>query len=477
MRRILAIALAAVLAASCTGDGAEATSTPAAAKATTTTAPYVAGAEGGGDPYYPLLGNGGYDVEHYDLAVAYTLDGTVTVDAAIDAVATQNLEALNLDFVGWTIDAVTIDGVDAAYRRDGGELTLERLRISSGSPFAVHVAYHGTPQPLQSEALPFLLGWFSGPDGEQFVVAQPDGAHAWFPGNDHPSDKATFSIRLTVPAGFVAAANGALAGVSEDDALVTYSWEMQDPMATYLATVVIGDTWEIEEDARSTDVSGVRVRNVLPPDIDDEARRALAKTGEMIVTLEDAFGPYPFDEYGIAVVGGFEHALENQTLSVFGRRMVSHPAFEYILVHELAHQWFGDSVSVAQWSDIWLNEGFATYAELLWVEHLYGPAAYREEVANRIEASIAAEDGPPGTPASDDLFNRTVYQRGSFVLVALRDTVGDDRFFEILHSHATRHAYGTATTDDFIALAEEISARDLDDLFDAWLYGDDLPAR
>ena len=107
----------------------------------------------------------------------------------------------------------------------------------------------------------------------------------------------------------------------------------------------------------------------------------------MVRVLERAFGPYPFDRYGIAVVGGFPAALENQTLSVFGRTMVEAPYFEYVLVHELAHQWFGDSVSVGEWSDIWLNEGFATYAELLWVEELYGPGAYREEVANRIEAA------------------------------------------------------------------------------------------
>ena len=156
--------------------------------------------------------------------------------------------------------------------------------------------------------------------------------------------------------------------------------------------------------------------------------------------------------------------------------MVEAPYFEYVLVHELAHQWFGDSVSVGEWSDIWLNEGFATYAELLWVEELYGPGAYREEVANRVEAARIAGYGPPGTPAPDDLFNGSVYQRGSFVLVALRDEVGDDVFFETLRTYAERFSDGNATTGDFISLAEEIAGHDLGDLFSTWLYDEQIPA-
>ena len=225
----------------------------------------------------------------------------------------------------------------------------------------------------------------------------------------------------------------------------------------------------------SSQASGIPVANFLPPDLAADPPAALSNTGEMVRVLERAFGPYPFDRYGIAVVGGFPAALENQTLSVFGRTMVEAPYFEYVLVHELAHQWFGDSVSVGEWSDIWLNEGFATYAELLWVEELYGPGAYQEEVANRIQAAEVAGYGPPGTPAPDDLFNGSVYQRGSFVLVALRDEVGDDLFFETLRTYAQRFSNGNATTEDFISLAEEVAGRDLGDLFSTWLYDEQIP--
>jgi aminopeptidase N len=438
--------------------------------------PFVPGAPGIGDEYYPDLGNGGYDVQHYDIDLAYEADGSLEADVVITAVAMQNLSGFNVDFAGWEIDGLTVDGIEAHFRRDGEELVIHPVRIASGDHFTIAVSYDGTPTPKMSSPLPFATGWLTGPNGEQFVVAEPDAAHTWFPANDHPIDKATFSFSLAVPAGFTGVANGELAEVVDSDTTTTYIWSMETPMAPYLATVVIGRGLQIVEDPISTEAAGLPIRNALPSDLVEDAPGALEQTGEMIKYLEEVFGPYPFDQYGIAVVDGFANALENQTLSVFGRAMVEAPFFEYVLVHELAHQWFGNSVSVAQWSDIWLNEGFATFSELLWVEHLHGVDAYREEVANRTDAARVAGYGSPATPPPDDLFNGTVYQRGALVLVALRDEIGGEAFFEILHAYAQRHANGNATTAGFVALAEEISGRDLSDLFAIWLYGEELPA-
>jgi aminopeptidase N len=478
MQRVAAIGLVLLIAASCSiaqPDSTSASSTVSTTSlAPTSTIPFTPGAPGVGDTYYPGLGNGGYDVNHYDIDVAFDAYGSVEADVTIAAVATQNLSGFNLDFVGWEIDELTVDGSDTAYVRDGDELVIAR-EITSGDHFTVVISYHGVPEPMQSAALPLRIGWLTGPEGEQFVVAEPDAAHSWFPANDHPTDKATYTFTITVPLGFTGAANGELTEVVENETSTTYHWSMVSPMAPYLATVVIGDGWEIVEDPVSTEAAGLSIRNVLPSDLVGDPPAALKKTGEMITVLEGAFGPYPFDRYGIAVVDGYQHALENQTLSVFGRTMVDAPFFEYVHVHELAHQWFGDSVSVAQWSDIWLNEGFATFAELLWVEHLHGAAVYREEVANRTEAARVAEYGPPATPAPNDLFNSSVYQRGSLVLVALRDEIGDDAFFETLRTYANRYADANATTEDFIAIAEEVSNQDLDSLFAAWLYGQELP--
>ncbi len=475
MRRLAGIVAVLLVGASCAGGNGDSTpDSTTTSVAPTPTVPFTPGATGVGDAYYPGLGNGGYDVQHYDLDLVYDADGSVVADTTITAVATQNLSGFNLDFVGWEIDELTVDGNAAQHRRDGDELVIE-YEIPSGEQFTIEISYSGVPEPMQSAALPLNIGWLSGPQGEQFVVAEPDAAHSWFPANDHPTDKATYSFTITVPDGFTGAANGELTEVVEGETTTTYHWSMDAPMAPYLATVVIGDGWEIVEDPVSTEEAGLPIRNVLPPDLVGATPAALEQTGEMINVLEDAFGPYPFDRYGIAVVNGFQHALENQTLSVFGRAMVDAPFFEYVHVHELAHQWFGDSVSVAQWSDIWLNEGFATFSELLWVEHRFGTGAYREEVANRTQAARVAGYGPPATPPPNDLFNGSVYQRGALVLVALRDEIGDDAFFETLRAYAERHADGNATTEDFIAIAEETSGRDLTELFDTWLYGQELP--
>ncbi len=479
-----------VLAASCSGTTSETSTTTTFTASPATTPPsatkpspstvvesgeYSAGSAGIGDSYYPSLGNGGYDVNSYDLDLEFSADGSVSSSITIDARATENLSSFNLDFAGWEIERLTVNGESTAFERSDDEVVVGPVEIPAGEEFAVAMDYRGVPAPTESDAMPFPIGWFSGPSGEQFVVAEPDAAHSWFPANDHPLDKATFTFALTVPSGFTAAANGELVDVVEQATTTTYLWAMTEPMAPYLATVVIGDGLEIVEDPTSSAAAGIPIRNVLPPDLTAPQMTALETTGEMVRVLEGAFGPYPFDRYGIAVVGGFPGALENQTLSVFGRAMVDAPYFEYVLVHELAHQWFGDSVSVGQWSDIWLNEGFATFAELLWVEDRYGSGAYREEVANRMEAARIAQYGPPGTPPPDDLFNSSVYQRGAFVLVALRDEVGDDLFFETVRTYVDRYTNGNVTTDDFIAVAEEIAGRDLTQLFDIWLYGEQLP--
>ena len=473
-RRMVAIVLLAVAlaATACTGGGSG--GDPDAVR-------YTPGAAGIGDSFYPTLGNGGYDVQHYRIDLRYNEEGRVGGGVFIDAVATQNLSGFNLDFAGWDISDLSVDQAAVPFTREGEELVVTGVEIPDGDPFTVVILYSGTPEPYPSAALPFPIGWFSGSQGEQFVAAEPDAAHSWFPCNDHPLDKATFTIMVGAPAGYGTAANGERVleddggGSASQDAGTASEWEMRTPMTTYLATMVLGEGWEVVPDPASSEASGVTVRNFLPPDLVDDAPPGLERTGEMITTLAGAFGPYPFDRYGIAVVEGLGSALENQTLSIFDRQMVAAPFFGYVLVHELAHQWFGNSVSLADWSDIWLNEGFATYAEMLWTEHVDGDAAYREDVANRMQAAQVAGYGPPGTPSPDDLFGGSVYQRGGLVLAALRDEIGDDAFFTTLRTYADRFADANATTADFITVAEEASGDDLGTFFDTWLYGHEIP--
>ncbi|MCP3997700.1 MAG: M1 family metallopeptidase, partial [bacterium] len=347
--------------------------------------------------------------------------------------------------------------------------------IAPGVAFAATVAYNGTPTPVLSEALPFNVGWRTDPSGVSYVVGEPDGGHTWLPLNDHPSDKATYTFRITVPDPLIAAANGVLAETVTDLGWATWVWESEQPMASYLATVVIGDL-DVEPDDASTTASGVRVRNVIPDDLSAASLERLALHGDMIRFFEHVFGPYPFDAYGLAVVDDFEGALENQTLSIFGRYMVDVPEFfEIVMVHELAHQWFGNSVTPADWGDIWLNEGFATYAEWLWLEDRYGENAMLATIQGERDRMTITDHSPPGNPPADDLFNSSVYIRGGLVLHALRTEVGDEAFFETLRQYADTYRYDVVTTNDFITLAESVSGQDLQDLFDRWLYGAEVP--
>lgn len=428
-----------------------------------------------GDDYFEFLGNPGYDVEHYTLDLVFEPETTVLNGVAtIEAEATSKLDTFNLDFAVLAIDSVLVDGTVAQFLAAAEDVVvMPQAPIAAGETFTVEVAYGGTPIATESKAIPFGIGWQT--VGQQnYVVAEPDKAHTWFPSNDHPLDKATYTFRITVPDGVTAAANGNLVDQVTDLGFVTWVWEVTSPMATYLATVVIGD-FVVVADAAATAESGVSSRHVLPQGTTIADWPGLDRQGEMITFLSGLFGPFPFDTYGIAVVDGFGAALENQTLSLFDRNVAQSGFFESVLIHELAHQWFGNSVSLAGWGDIWLNEGFASYAEWLWVERELGRNVMENNIAAERNQFAAAPQPPAGAPEVGNLFNQAVYRVGAMTLHALRLTVGDDAFFETLRTYAAQFADGAATTEDFIAVAESVSGAELSDLFDDWLYGTELP--
>jgi aminopeptidase N len=455
-----------------TSTTAPARTTVAPPLATTDEGPVEAVADGIGDTYYPALGNTGYDVEHYTIELAFDPDtDEVSGLTTISALATKPFDRFNLDFIGYDIVELTVDDAPAEYARTDEELTIRpRARVSGGERFTVAVRYEGVPQRYPTPALPIEVGWTTSPSGQRYVFAEPDGARTWFPVNDHPIDKATYTIRVTVPDPLFAAANGVLVDTIADAGRSTYVWEMTDKMASYLATVIIGD-YTIVRDEASTSLAGVPVRNVLPPDLRDPVPAPVLAQGEMIEFFTEIFGPYPFDAYGIVVVDDFPGALETQTLSLFGRGAVD----EAVVVHELAHQWFGNHVSPARWSDIWLNEGFASYAEWLWIEATQGVEALAVGITDERGFFAAQGFPPPGAPPPTNLFNASVYRVGAMTLHALRLTVGDADFFATLQTYVRRYGGGAATTDDFIAVAEEVSKIELDDLFDEWLYGETVP--
>jgi aminopeptidase N len=437
------------------------------------------GASGLGDSLYPGLGNGGYDVQHYTIDLTINDVGTSDLNSVvtIEATATQNLSSFNLDFIGFTVENIIVNGQPATFNRHKPELTITPAQLlESGQSFVVEITYHGVPDVVQSVVADDQIGWMAF-SGGSYVLSEPDGAASYYPVNDHPLDKAAYTFRVTVPTPFQAVANGMLVSTLNQNGTTTFVWEASDPMASYLTAVNIGE-FNLETESNP---DGVPIRNYYSVGLDEIVRQPFSRQDEMLAFYSEIFGSYPFVVYGSMVIDTeVGTALEAQTLSLYGIDQLDLediPLAEQLVAHELAHQWFGNSVSVADWGDIWLNEAFATYAEGLWIEHTEGTEALDEWVIDTYEYVVEAEEemAPPGLPPVDDLFNEGVYCRGGLTLHALRLEVGDNAFFGILSTYYDRFKGSNVRTDDFIAVAEEVSGRELDLFFDSWLYNENIP--
>ena len=429
--------------------------------------------EGLGDALFPTLGNAGYDVQHYTLDLGIDVDNNVLSGTATLLVqALEDLPAFNLDFRGLEVMRLGVDGEEAKYERNDGEMTITpNTPLKSGQGFTVEVAYKGEPEGTTRSGTP-TQGWRKFDDGI-LVAGEPEGASSWYPVNEHPCDKASYTLRFTVPRPYVVATNGQEVSVTDNGDTTTYLTEMREPAASYLVTVNVGRYEKVTQDGPG----GLAIRHYFPQDVSDSTRALFDPTPAMIDYFNSLFGPYPFEVYGGIVVDtdlGF--ALETQTLSMFGTDLEGRSfTAEETLVHELAHQWFGDAVSLGQWQDIWLNEGFATYAQWLWVEHEDGRSAYDDRMQVMYRAVKDAGGIPPGKPDANRLFDIGIYLRGGLTLHALRMQVGDDAFFRTLKAYYAKFKHGNAATADFIAVAEQESGQELDALFDAWLYADEIP--
>lgn len=431
------------------------------------------------DSFYPAFGNGGYDVQHYtlDLTVQTVTTGELTGQATLDATTTQALRRFSLDFIGFTIDTLTVNGAPATFERAGQELLITPAQpLAAGEDFSVVIAYHGAPEEVASIATEGQVGWAVYAGGS-YVLSEPDGAATYYPVNDHPLDKATYTFRVTVPKPFEVAANGRLAATLDQGETTTFVWEATDPMASYLTTVNIGQ-FDLETDQSP---QGRPIRNYYATGLAAAVHQPFARQGEMLDFFSEIFGPYPFEVYGVIVLDTeVGTAMESQTLSIFGIDQVDLDDLEgteAVAAHELAHQWFGNSLSVADWSAIWLNESFASYAEGLWIEHTAGREALDEWIIDNYEYVDEAGPDlvPPGEPEADDLFNEGIYVRGALTLHALRLEVGDERFFEIVRTYVERFAGGNVVTADFIGVAEEVSDQDLTAFFAGWLHDETMP--
>ena len=466
----------AVIVAACLGAGLLATPAEASKAGRC-----KAGAAGIGDPYYPGYGNGGYDVDHYDLQIAYNpANDNLRGRAKIRARATASLCSLNLDLLGFEVKRIKVRNHDARWSRDGQELTVKPQRpLRKGKDFALTVRYGGVPVDLRDPIYGVPTGFTPTSDGAM-AVGQPESAATWFPVNDHPSDKASYDFAVEVPDGYDVAANGNPRGSEPGQPGWTeWRWQAKAPMASYLATIGIGN-WDVHRWQTSGGLSVYdAVDPAIPAALRAEIDSSLGKQGEIVHFLSNNIGrPYPFDTVGGIVdpERPIAFALETQTrptyAAIFWTSSGQPANADYVVVHELAHQWFGDDVALRRWRDIWLNEGFATYFEYLW-DGAHGGLTPHQIYAGAL-GGLPADDPlwavKVADPGPDEVLGDAVYVRGMMALEALRLEVGDDDFAAIIRRWARSRAGGNGTTKQFIDVAEDVSGRRLDDFFETWLY-------
>lgn len=469
-----------------------------------TTLPAVSSADpSSGDPYLPHSGDDAYDVRHYDLTLTYGVDSNrLTGRARLDCQTARPLSRFTLDLAGLSASRVTVDGRRPRRFAQRGR----RLHVwSEGNldgPFTVDVTYGGNPSPVRG---PWGdVGWEELTEGV-LVAGQPDGAASWYPVNDRPSTKASYRITLTTDSPYVVLANGTMTSRRAGAGRTTWVYDGPEPMASYLATVQIGRYAITELPAVPADMGSSRKRSspdsapVLAPSsldphgvgrqtvaapvrLQSRVNADFARHPELMAKFVELFGPYPFEHYRIVVTDDpLEIPLEAQGMSIFGSNHVDgRGGYDRLIAHELAHQWFGNSVTLRTWRDIWLHEGFACYAEWLWSQASGGTSVQR--LAARYHARLAAlpQDLVLADPGSERMFDDRVYKRGALTLHALRRLVGDDAFFDLLRAWTSTYRHGNAGTEDFVALAASRSSRSLppkslDALFDAWLHRPELP--
>lgn len=426
------------------------------------------------DPYLPGVGNFGYRASRYELALDYKvainrLEGTVS----ITAVALASLRSFSLDLsASLRVSKVTVNGKPPKdFRTSGNKLNISLAApLPPGAAFTVTIRYAGSPKPLRT---PWGEVGFEELEEGVLVAGQPNGASSWFPCDDHPSSKASYRIQISAESPYLVLSNGELVSKRARAGRTTWTFELPEPTATYLITLQIGPYVSVEYPK-----APVPMRAVLPARLKRNFAVDFDKQPQMMRLFTKLFGPYPLSSgYTVVITDdALEIPLEAQGVSIFGANHCDGTRdSERLVAHEMAHQWFGNSVTIRHWRDIWLQEGFACYAEWLWSENAGGLSAadlakrYHRKLTSSPENLLLADPGPA------DMFDDRVYKRGALTLHVLRGELGDANFFALLQDWTTRYRHSTVVTDDFVGLAAKYADTSLRWLWDAWLFSLPVP--
>ena len=433
-----------------------------------------------GDPLAPGLGNGGYDVAQYDLNLAWDpelreIDATATLTAA----ALSDLEVLHLDFIGSFVRSVAVDGAEAQFERDGAELIVTPAApIGVGADFEIVVEYVTSVFAAsgRSELARGDVGWIETSDGIWYTRSAPDGAHYWFPGNDHPSDPASFVTEITVPLETIAIASGDARTAAHNLETIEWRWSTSDEIPTHAMTVAIAPTGlELVNDLEASNNAGIEIRHLLPADLAAKPPIVLSLVDEMILFLEQRFGRFPYDSWGVAVVTDAAPARPSNSWTIMTRADLESDDAALRLMNDLANHYFGQSVGIGEWSDIWLTAAIPLYMQWLWLQGSVGRSGLDVTLAAARAKVNNAGWPPPDAPLAGDIYVGSTSVHGALFLHALSIKMGDSQFFDLLAQSYGEHRSGTLTTAEFLARGSDIAGERLEPFASAWFHRDPLP--
>lgn len=428
------------------------------------------------DPIYPKRGSDGIDVLHYGLDFTWDpkgkiLDGMATIEVR----PTQDASELTLDFMPYTLVSASVDDVDvSASVRD--EKLVVPATVTADRPVTVKVTYNGKPKttPMPShrgDTEP--LGLTVTKEGGLWTMQEPFGAFTWYPANDMPSDEALYDISMQVPEGWSAVASGT--PLPRENG--TFRYQSKDPVATYLTTLAVGKYKQIT----GTGPHGLPLTYWYRPGTDDKLVGSLKKSPEYVRFLEERFGPYPFPTGGIVIVDSAS-GMETQQMITMGGKVGTFnkekkDGFEEDLLHEYAHQWFGDSVTPTTWTDLWLNEGWATYTQFLWEQEVYHLTDQQLKTFLRgRDAALRKELGPPGSPKAANFAEGNVYLCPAAMLQQLHEKLGDQKFFALGKAWVQTQKNTQQDRASFIAFVKKQTGTDYRKLINTWLDSKSTPA-